>query len=218
MGLPMNGRNFKNMTVLRPGIVQPPGQGEQFPGISANGTRNEDVGYLIDGLRADETYTGSSAVNSPTPLGDGPTTLPFDAIQEVNNEENPKADVGWKPGAVINIGLKSGTNSLHGTAFAYGRGDAFDARNYFDAPPLPKTPFSLEQFGASAGGPIKKDKLFWFLRHLQPFASPDPLHSILPHLPPRTLQQHRDAPVAVPPILSRQGQDRLCQLIFVRAP
>src|SRR5208282_854302 len=57
-----------------------------------------------------------------------------------------------------------------------------------------------------------------FLRHLQPFASPDPLHSILPHRPPRIPQQHRDAPVAVPPILSRQGQDRLRQLIFVRAP
>src|SRR5450759_423893 len=57
-----------------------------------------------------------------------------------------------------------------------------------------------------------------FLRHLQPFASPDPLHSILPHLPSRALQQHRDAPVAVSPILRSQGQDRLRQLIFVRAP
>src|ERR1035437_3999020 len=57
-----------------------------------------------------------------------------------------------------------------------------------------------------------------FLRHFQPFASPDPLHSILPHRPSRALQQHRDAPVAVPPILRGQGQDRLRQLIFVRAP
>src|SRR5271169_6358252 len=57
-----------------------------------------------------------------------------------------------------------------------------------------------------------------FLRDLQPFASPDPLHSILPHRPPRILQQRRDAPIAVPPILHPQGQDRLCQLIFVRAP
>src|ERR1035438_2256647 len=57
-----------------------------------------------------------------------------------------------------------------------------------------------------------------FLRYLQPFASPDPLHSILPHRPPRIPQQHRNASVAVSPILSRQGQDRLRQLIFVRAP
>src|SRR5258705_5519604 len=57
-----------------------------------------------------------------------------------------------------------------------------------------------------------------FLRHLQPFASPDPLHSILPHRPSPAVQQRRDAPVAVPPILHGQGQDRLRQLIFVRAP
>ena len=56
------------------------------------------------------------------------------------------------------------------------------------------------------------------LRYLQPFASPDPLHSILAHRPPRMLQQRRDASVAVPPILHRQGQDPLRQLIFVRAP
>src|SRR5271156_1562647 len=56
------------------------------------------------------------------------------------------------------------------------------------------------------------------LRHLQPFASPDPLHSILAHPPSRMLQQRRDAPVAIPPILRSQGQDRLRQLIFVRAP
>src|SRR5450631_3798834 len=57
-----------------------------------------------------------------------------------------------------------------------------------------------------------------FLRYFQPCASPDPLHSILAHLPPRIPQQHGDAPVAVPPVLHPQGQDRLCQLIFVRAP
>jgi hypothetical protein len=161
--LPMNGRNFKNLMVLRPGIVMPPGAGAQFPGVSANGTRNEDLGYLIDGLRADEAYTGGSIVNSPTPLGDGPTSLPVDAIQEMNNQANPKADVGWKPAAIVNVGIKSGTNSVHGTAFAYGRGTAMDARNFFDAAPLPKEPVEFEQYGGSVGGPIKKDKLFWFV-------------------------------------------------------
>jgi hypothetical protein len=163
--LPMNGRNFKNLTSLRPGIVLPPGGTGAFPGISANGTRNEDVGYLIDGLRADEAYTGSSVVNSPTPLGDGPTSLPIGAIQEINNEENPKADVGWKPGAVINMGIKSGTNSLHGTAFGLGRYDGFDARNYFDTPPNPKIPLNFGQYGGSIGGPIKKDRIFWFANY-----------------------------------------------------
>jgi TonB-dependent receptor-like protein len=91
--------------------------------------------------------------------------LPIDAIQEFNTEENPKAEFGWKPGAIVNAGLKSGTNSIHGTAFAFGRDTIFDARNYFDAPPLPKSPIALKQFGGSGGGAIKKDKLFYFLSY-----------------------------------------------------
>src|SRR4029077_840580 len=72
-------------------------------------------------------------------------------------------------GAVINVGLKSGTNSIHGTAYAFGRDTALDERNYFNQPtlsngaPNPKTPVALEQYGATAGGPILKDKLFWFV-------------------------------------------------------
>jgi len=160
--LPMNGRNFRNLMTLRPGIVVPPGGTGAFPGVSANGTRNEDLGYLIDGVKADEPYTGSSIVNSPTPLGDGPTSLPVDAIQEMNNQANTKAENGWKPGAVINMGLKSGTNEIHGTAFGFGRSDKFDARNYFDTTNLAKIPLTFGQYGGNIGGPIKKDKLFYF--------------------------------------------------------
>ena len=91
--------------------------------------------------------------------------MPIDAIQEFNTEQNPKAEFGWKPGAIVNAGIKAGTNSIHGTAFAFGRDTAFDARNYFDQAPLPKAPIALEQFGASLGGPIKKDKLFYFVNY-----------------------------------------------------
>ena len=132
--LPMNGRDFKNLMQLRPGVTAIQGGG--IDTWSANGSRAEDVGYLIDGLRADEAYTGNSVVNSAMPAGDAATGLPVDAIQEINNQANPKAEVGWKPGAVINVGVKSGTNSLHGTAFAYGRETSFDARNFFDTPPI----------------------------------------------------------------------------------
>src|SRR5208282_2625536 len=98
--------------------------------------------------------------------------LPVDAIQEFNVQENPPAEYGWKPGAVVNVGLKSGTNSLHGTAFAFGRdGDVFDARNYFNCAsnpcafgqsPASKNQRTLEQFGGSLGGAIIKDKAFFF--------------------------------------------------------
>ena len=74
----------------------------------------------------------------------------------------PPAEYGWKPGAIVNVGLKSGTNTLHGTAFAFGRDGAMDARNYFNAAPAAKTPRTLEQFGGSLGGAIVKDKAFFF--------------------------------------------------------
>src|SRR5205807_8400452 len=70
----------------------------------------------------------------------------------------------WKPGAIVNVGLKSGTNSYHGTAYAYGRDGAWDANNFFvNASGSKPAPVALEQFGATFGGPIKKDKLFYFL-------------------------------------------------------
>ncbi|HEV3385806.1 MAG TPA: hypothetical protein VG097_13400, partial [Gemmata sp.] len=75
---------------------------------------------------------------------------------------NPPAEFGWKPGAVVNVGLKSGTNQLHGTAFAFGRTDALDARNYFNMAPNPKLTTTLEQYGGSVGGAIVKDKVFFF--------------------------------------------------------
>jgi len=72
------------------------------------------------------------------------------------------AEYGWKPGAVVNVGIKSGTNNVHGTAFAFGRETALDSHNPFDPAGAPKTPVELEQFGGSFGGPLKKDKFFYF--------------------------------------------------------
>jgi hypothetical protein len=161
--LPLNGRNYINLLTLRPGMNVYAGGGSFTR--SANGTRAEDIGYLVDGLRGDDSFTGSSVMNAAIPAGDASTSLPIDAIQEFNTEQNPKAEFGWKPGAIVNAGLKSGTNSIHGTAFAFGRDTGLDARNFFDAAPLPKAPIGLEQFGASLGGAIKKDKLFYFVNY-----------------------------------------------------
>src|SRR6202022_1269695 len=161
--LPLNGRNYINLLTLRPGVSVYAGGGSFTR--SANGTRAEDIGYLLDGLRNDDSFTGSSVLNAAIPAGDASSSLPIDSIQEFNTEQNPKAEFGWKPGAIVNAGLKSGTNAIHGTAFAFGRDTALDARNFFDPPPLPKSPIGLEQFGASLGGPIKKDKLFYFVNY-----------------------------------------------------
>jgi outer membrane receptor protein involved in Fe transport len=167
--LPLNGRNYINLLTLRPGMNVYAGGGSFTR--SANGTRAEDIGYLIDGLRNDDSFTGSSVLNAAIPAGDASTSLPIDAIQEFNTEQNPKAEFGWKPGAIVNAGIKSGTNSIHGTAFAFGRDTALDARNFFNQPgpnclaPCAKAPIGLEQFGASLGGAIKKDKLFYFVNY-----------------------------------------------------
>jgi hypothetical protein len=158
--LPLNGRNYENLLQLRPGVMRYPGGG--FSTTSANGLRAEDNAYLVDGLFNSEPYSGQAIINGSGIAGDSATILPIDSIQEFNLQQNPPAEYGWKPGAVVNVGLKSGTNRVHGTAFAFGRDGAMDARNFFNTAPNPKLPRTLEQFGGSLGGPIIKDRAFFF--------------------------------------------------------
>ncbi len=158
--LPLNGRNYENLLQLRPGVVRYPGGG--FSTTSTNGLRAEDNAYLIDGFYNSEPFSGQSIINGAGIAGDSATILPIDAIQEFNVIENPPAEYGWKPGAIVNVAIKSGTNELHGDAYAFGRDTALDARNYFNTVGTPKTPTQLEQFGTTIGGPIIKDKLFFF--------------------------------------------------------
>ena len=158
--LPINGRNFENLLILRPGLMITPGGGSLTQ--TTNGLRPEDNNYMIEGLDSNDAFSGQSITNSTLPSGDAATILPIDAIQEFNTEVNAPAEFGRKPGAVVNVALKSGTNTLHGTAYAFGRDGNWGARNYFNPPPGVKAPLGLEQFGVSAGGPIVKDKVFYF--------------------------------------------------------
>ncbi|MBZ5719094.1 MAG: TonB-dependent receptor [Acidobacteriia bacterium] len=158
--LPLNGRNYENLLQLRPGVVRYPGGG--FSTTSTNGLRAEDNSYLIDGLFNSEPFSGQSIINGAGIAGDSATILPVDSIQEFNVQISPPAEYGWKPGAIVNVGLKSGTNSIHGTAYAFGRDTPLDARNYFNPVSQPKNPRNLEQFGGTVGGAIIKDKLFYF--------------------------------------------------------
>ncbi|MGA8764248.1 MAG: carboxypeptidase regulatory-like domain-containing protein [Candidatus Sulfotelmatobacter sp.] len=158
--LPLNGRNYENLLQLRPGVMRYPGGG--FSTTSTNGLRAEDNAYFVEGLFNSEPFSGQGIINGAGIAGDSATILPIDAIQEFNVQENPPAEYGWKPGAVINVGLKSGRNSPHGTAFAFGRDGVMDARNFFNQSPAAKNPRTLEQFGGSLGGAIIKDKAFFF--------------------------------------------------------
>ena len=158
--LPLNGRNYENLLQLRPGVVRYPGGG--FSTTSANGLRAEDNAYLVDGLFNSEPFSGQSIINGAGIAGDSATILPVDSIQEFNLQQNPPAEYGWKPGAIVNVGLKSGTNQVHGTAYAFGRDTPLDARNYFNPISQAKNPRNLEQFGGTLGGAIVKDKVFYF--------------------------------------------------------
>jgi Carboxypeptidase regulatory-like domain/TonB dependent receptor len=166
--MPLNGRNYQNLLGLRPGVMIQPGGSPWTQ--STNGVRPDETVWMVDGIINVNFHDYRPLANSPSPFTDGATILPIDAIQEFNLEENPKAEFGWKPGAIVNVGIKSGTNTLHGSAYAFGRYDAWAARNLFDPGPTPdacpnckdKLPTELKQFGGVAGGAIKKDKLFYF--------------------------------------------------------
>ncbi|MBZ5523309.1 MAG: carboxypeptidase regulatory-like domain-containing protein [Acidobacteriia bacterium] len=158
--LPLNGRNYENLLQLRPGVMRYPGGG--FSTTSANGLRAEDNAYLVDGLFNSEPFSGQSIINGAGIAGDSATILPVDAIQQFNLQQNPPAEYGWKPGAIVNVAVKSGTNDIHGTAYAFGRDTPLDARNFFNPVGQDKNPRNLEQFGGTAGGAIVKDKLFYF--------------------------------------------------------
>jgi hypothetical protein len=159
--LPLNGRNFQRLLDLRPGVVYG-AQGGRSGSSSTNGRRTGGDLILVEGIpQIDQAFGGSSINSAYTTTGeDTASTLPIDAIQEFSSIQNPKAEFGFKDGSVVVVGIKSGTNSLHGTAYAFGRdAAATDGTNYFTGQ---VTPADLEQFGATVGGPVLKDKVFYF--------------------------------------------------------
>ena len=171
--IPLNGRNFANLLQLRPGVtIYPGGSGWSQ---SSNGMRAHDNVYLFEGVNGSDPWMAQPIISAVMAAGDAGTLISIDAIDEFKTQENPRAEFGWKPGSIVNVGIKSGTNTIHGTAYAYGRDGSWDALPYFDTPGpntnpvthvgVAQTPPSvaLEQFGASVGGAIKKDKLFYFL-------------------------------------------------------
>jgi len=176
--LPLNGRDYQNLMGLRPGVMLQPGGGPWTQ--STNGVRPDESVWMVDGVINSNFFDTRPIGGMPSPFMDSAIILPIDAIQEFNLMENPKAEYGWKPGAVVNVGIKSGTNELHGSLYAFGRTDSWDARNYFNVGPTGgscllgggsplsvcnKVPVQLKQFGGVVGGKIKKDKLFYFVAY-----------------------------------------------------
>src|SRR6266853_1601629 len=173
--LPLNGRDYQNLLALRPGVQLYPGGGPWTQ--SANGARPDESVWMVDGVINVNPFDARPLAGMPSPFTDAATILPVDAIQEFNLMENPKAEYGWKTGAVGNVGIKSGTNQLHGSAYGFYRSEDLDARNYYNIVPKKdgtcvlsstfaafcnQTPVQLKQYGGTVGGKIIKDKLFFF--------------------------------------------------------
>jgi hypothetical protein len=161
LDLPVQGRNFQKLLELRPGTYLAPGSGKWS--LSSNGMRREHNVYILNGMDTVEGFSSQSVVNATPIFGDATSIVPIDTIQEFNTQEVPKAEYGWKPGAIVNVGLRSGDNTLHGTAYAFGRSDALDARNPFIQAGTPKQVTDIQDFGSSVGGPMIRNKLFFLL-------------------------------------------------------
>ena len=163
--LPLNGRDFGKLVALVPGVtVEPAGvAGTQFGfgQFNINGNRDRSNNYLLDGTDNNDPYFNNSALNQVGITGAPATLLPIDAIQEFNLQSQFSAEYGRNSGSVVNIITRSGSNQFHGSAFEFLRNSALDARNYFNTDPR-KTSFQNNQFGGSLGGPILRDKTFFF--------------------------------------------------------
>ena len=167
--LPVNGRDYMKMLTLVPGANADAGGAADSPGsfgvFSVNGNRGRSNNFLLDGTDMNDGFRNDNAINEGGVFGIPATLLPIDAIQEMAILNNTEAEYGRNSGAIVNMVTKSGTNKLHGTVFEYFRNDALDARNFFNADPAPQNAFHNNQFGGSLGGPIIKDKTFFFLAY-----------------------------------------------------
>jgi hypothetical protein len=171
--MPLNGRSFQSLIALTPGVVFTTAElaNSQFV---VNGQRPDANYFMVDGVSAnfgigpniDNGQTLGATTPAFTSAGGTNGLVSVDAMQEFRIQTSTYApEFGRSPGAQISIVTKSGTNQLHGLVFDYLRNDLFDARNWFDVPPIPKPPLRQNDFGGTLGGPLKKDQLFFFFSY-----------------------------------------------------
>jgi hypothetical protein len=153
--LPLNGRDFRQMIKLVPGASP--------LATSINGSRTTGTNYQIDGADNNDAFQNVSAVNQGGVSGIAGTLLPVEAIDQFAVEADGGPEQGRNSGAQVNVVLKSGTNEFHGSAFYFNRNEALAARSPVLAPTAPKQVIRNNQFGFSGGGPIIKDKTFFFV-------------------------------------------------------
>jgi outer membrane receptor protein involved in Fe transport len=164
--LPINGRDFTKFLALVPGSNADPSGATDSPGsfglFSSNGNRGRANNYLLDGTDMNDGYRNLPAINEAGVFGTPATILPIEAISEVAVLSNFEPEYGRNAGAVVNIVTKSGTNEFHGAVFEFFRNNKLDARNFFNPDDQPQTRFNNNQFGFALGGPIIKNRTFFY--------------------------------------------------------
>lgn len=160
--LPINGRNFLDFTVLTPGVVRDQTRGGD---LSFGGQRGTSNSVLVDGGDANNLFFGQSSGRAGG--GRNPYTFSQDAVQEFQvNTSGYAPEIGRAGGGVINMVTKSGSNDYHGTAFWFFRDRAMNANTFINnSRRIARQPYHFNQFGANLGGPVEKDKIFFFFNY-----------------------------------------------------
>lgn len=157
--VPMNGRDFTQFIAVQPGYG-----GYSVGGYgSLNGTRANQMNWQIDGVDNNDFWHNIPAVNQGGVSGIAGTIMPLDAIDEFAAQTQSNAEGGRNAGGIVNIVLRSGSNQLHGSAYYFNRNEAYGAESPFTPDGVHKPELRNYNFGFSVGGPIIKDKTFYFL-------------------------------------------------------
>ena len=151
--IPLDGRDFTNLLQLTPGFNA---------AFSMNGNRWNQNNWQIDGVDNNDFWHNFAAVNQGSVSSVPGVLLPIDSIEEFNQQSVGGADFGRNPGSVVNVVVKSGTNDFHGSVYYYHRNDALAKESPF-VPPGTPSKLRNHSYGFSLGGPISKDKTFFFL-------------------------------------------------------
>ncbi|MBI3896364.1 MAG: TonB-dependent receptor [Acidobacteria bacterium] len=162
--LPLNGRSFTDLTAIQPGAITdlgiPSGVFQGGGRIVLNGARPQQSSYLLDGTDIVSPYSNVAPVSVMN------QTLGVDTIREFNVlQSNYSAQYGRAIGGIVNAVTRSGTNEFHGSVFEFLRNEKLDAKNFFDLPDEPIPPYKRNQFGGTIGGPIVKDRTFFFFSY-----------------------------------------------------
>lgn len=160
--LPINARDFRRLTTLVPGAAPRSPRGS-LGSFTVNGQREKANIFLIDGVDNNDSFRNQPSFNQGGVTGAPATLFPVDALGEFSIQTQGAAEYGRNSGAVLNIVVKSGTNDFHGSAYEFHRNDALDARNFFETRPGGiKGPFKNNNFGGVLGGPILRNRTFFF--------------------------------------------------------